>query len=147
MAKVELTPLRTWDDFYPGPERFAKPDVRDLARWNNRVVSNLLYYQTNYLVLAVAVFLIVGWVQEGHLFRCSSLCGTFTFSLVRDIPTNPRVVLLRVGSNQNRRGSLLAGDLKCDVHDWSVVEMSHKEVPVKLKTGRMWGVACCICWW
>ena len=60
MAKVELTPLRLWDDFFPGWERFAKPDVKDLAKWNNRVVSNLLYYQTNYLAMAIIVFLIVG---------------------------------------------------------------------------------------
>ncbi|KAM9758637.1 ADP-ribosylation factor-like 6 interacting protein 5a [Menidia menidia] len=63
MAKVELTPLRSWDDFYPGQERFARPDVRDLARWNNRVVSNLLYYQTNYLVLAIVIFLVVGFLN------------------------------------------------------------------------------------
>ncbi|KAG8007297.1 PRA1 family protein 3 [Nibea albiflora] len=55
MAKVELTPLRPWDDFFPGSERFAKPDGKDLAKWNNRVVSNLLYYQTNYLALAIVV--------------------------------------------------------------------------------------------
>lgn len=60
MAKVELAPLRSWDDFFPGSERFAKPDFGDMARWNNRVVSNLLYYQSNYLVLAIAVFFIVG---------------------------------------------------------------------------------------
>ncbi|XP_041835588.1 ADP-ribosylation factor-like 6 interacting protein 5a [Melanotaenia boesemani] len=63
MAKVELTPFRTWDDFFPGSERFARPDVKDLARWNNRVVSNLLYYQTNYLALAIVVFLIVGFLN------------------------------------------------------------------------------------
>ncbi|XP_020489452.1 ADP-ribosylation factor-like 6 interacting protein 5a [Labrus bergylta] len=63
MAKVELTPLRPWDDFFPGSERFSKPDFKDLARWNNRVVSNLLYYQTNYLTLAVVVFLIVGFMN------------------------------------------------------------------------------------
>lgn len=60
MAKVELTPLRSWEDFFPGSDRFAKPDVNDLAKWNNRVLSNLLYYQTNYLALTVAVFLVVG---------------------------------------------------------------------------------------
>lgn len=60
MAKVEIAPLRPWDDFFPGSERFAKPDVRDLAKWNNRVVSNLLYYQTNYLATAIGVFLLVG---------------------------------------------------------------------------------------
>lgn len=73
MAKVELTPLRPWDDFFPGSERFAKPDMKDLARWNNRVVSNLLYYQTNYLALAIVVFLIVGYVKYGDLkLQCSS---------------------------------------------------------------------------
>lgn len=76
MAKVELTPLRSWDDFYPGPERFAKPDVRDLARWNNRVVSNLLYYQTNYLVLAVAVFLIVGFMNPMGMFTAMAVVSS-----------------------------------------------------------------------
>ncbi|KAG5274328.1 hypothetical protein AALO_G00134890 [Alosa alosa] len=60
MAKLEIAPLRPWDDFFPGSERFGKPDVRDLAKWNNRVVSNLLYYQTNYLAMAIVVFLLVG---------------------------------------------------------------------------------------
>ncbi|CAJ1051280.1 hypothetical protein INR49_022959 [Xyrichtys novacula] len=68
MAKVELTPLRTWDDFFPGSERFSKPDVKDLAKWNNRVVSNLLYYQTNYLALAVVVFLVVGFLNPLGMF-------------------------------------------------------------------------------
>lgn len=60
MANVELTPLRAWDDFFPSWERFARPDTKDLARWNNRIINNLLYYQTNYLVSAVAIFLIFG---------------------------------------------------------------------------------------
>ncbi|XP_062401730.1 ADP-ribosylation factor-like 6 interacting protein 5a [Sardina pilchardus] len=60
MAKLEIAPLRPWDDFFPGSERFAKPDLRDLAKWNNRVVSNLLYYQTNYLAMTIVVFLLVG---------------------------------------------------------------------------------------
>ncbi|KAM6981418.1 ADP-ribosylation factor-like 6 interacting protein 5a [Aplochiton taeniatus] len=68
MAKVELTPLRPWDDFFPGAERFAKPDTNDLAKWNNRVVSNLLYYQTNYLAMAIIVFLIVGFMNPLGMF-------------------------------------------------------------------------------
>ncbi|KPP77943.1 PRA1 family protein 3-like [Scleropages formosus] len=63
MPSVELAPLRPWDDFFPGKERFAKPDVRDLAKWNNRVVSNLLYYQTNYLSAGLLVFLAVGFLN------------------------------------------------------------------------------------
>ncbi|KAG2471429.1 PRAF3 protein, partial [Polypterus senegalus] len=60
MAGLEFAPLRQWDDFFPGTDRFAKPDFGDMAKWNNRVVSNLLYYQTNYLVASLVVFLAVG---------------------------------------------------------------------------------------
>lgn len=60
MAKVEVTPLRSWDDFFPGSERFCKPDGKDLTRWSNRVVSNLLYYQTNYIAIALVAFIVVG---------------------------------------------------------------------------------------
>lgn len=57
---VQVAPLRSWDDFIPGHDRFAVPDFKDISKWNNRVVSNLLYYQTNYLVVAAAVISIVG---------------------------------------------------------------------------------------
>ncbi|KAF4112456.1 ADP-ribosylation factor-like 6 interacting protein 5a [Onychostoma macrolepis] len=76
MAKVEIAPLRSWDDFYPGSERFAKPDTRDLAKWNNRVVSNLLYYQTNYLVLAIIVFLIVGFLNPVSMFTGAAVVAS-----------------------------------------------------------------------
>uniref|UniRef100_A0A3B1JYQ1 PRA1 family protein n=2 Tax=Astyanax mexicanus TaxID=7994 RepID=A0A3B1JYQ1_ASTMX len=68
MGKVELSPLRPWDDFFPGSERFSKPDFTDLQKWNNRVVSNLLYYQTNYLLLSLLVFLIVGLMNPFGMF-------------------------------------------------------------------------------
>ncbi|XP_039971393.1 ADP-ribosylation factor-like 6 interacting protein 5a [Xiphias gladius] len=76
MAKVELTPLRTWEDFFPGSERFAKPDAKDLAKWNNRVVSNLLYYQTNYLALAIVVFLIVGFLNPLGMFTAMAVVSS-----------------------------------------------------------------------
>lgn len=82
MAKVELTPFRTWDDFFPGSERFARPDVKDLARWNNRVVSNLLYYQTNYLALAIVVFVIVGFLNPvGMITAMAVVSAVFLGSL------------------------------------------------------------------
>ncbi|XP_057685880.1 PRA1 family protein 3-like [Corythoichthys intestinalis] len=67
-AKMELAPLRPWDDFYPGTERFAKPEFGDVAKWNNRVISNLMYYQTNYFAAAVVVFLIVGFLNPIGMF-------------------------------------------------------------------------------
>ncbi|XP_040048630.1 PRA1 family protein 3 [Gasterosteus aculeatus] len=67
-AKMELAPLRAWDDFCPGMDRFAKPEFGDLTKWNNRVISNLLYYQTNYFAVAVVVFLIVGFLNPLGMF-------------------------------------------------------------------------------
>ncbi|XP_052455996.1 PRA1 family protein 3 [Carassius gibelio] len=76
MAKVEIAPLRNWDDFCPSLERFARPDTRDLAKWNNRVVSNLLYYQTNYLVLAISVFLVVGCLHPVSMFTGAAVVAS-----------------------------------------------------------------------
>ncbi|XP_054465270.1 PRA1 family protein 3-like [Anoplopoma fimbria] len=67
-AKMELAPLRPWDDFFPGMDRYAKPEFGDLTKWNNRVISNLLYYQTNYFAVAAVVFLIVGFLNPFGMF-------------------------------------------------------------------------------
>ncbi|KAE8612548.1 hypothetical protein XENTR_v10012889 [Xenopus tropicalis] len=58
---VQVAPLRPWEDFFPGSDRFAVPDFKDISKWNNRVISNLLYYQTNYLAMAAAVICLVGF--------------------------------------------------------------------------------------
>uniref|UniRef100_A0A3B3S591 PRA1 family protein n=1 Tax=Paramormyrops kingsleyae TaxID=1676925 RepID=A0A3B3S591_9TELE len=68
MADVQPPPLRSMDDFILSSARFAVPDVRDLERLNNRIINNLLYYQSNYF-LSVLIFLaIVGYVQPLQLF-------------------------------------------------------------------------------
>ncbi|XP_028308384.1 PRA1 family protein 3 [Gouania willdenowi] len=67
-ASMELAPLRQWDDFFPGTDRFAKPEFGDLTKWNNRVISNLMYYQTNYFAVALVVFLIVGFLNPLGMF-------------------------------------------------------------------------------
>ncbi|UJR31113.1 hypothetical protein I4U23_018621 [Adineta vaga] len=36
------------------------PNFSDFPRLNNRIVSNLIYYQTNYFVFGIALFLLVG---------------------------------------------------------------------------------------
>lgn len=57
---VELPPLRPLNDFILEGARFQVPDTKDLERVANRVINNLLYYQTNYILMAVLVFLLVG---------------------------------------------------------------------------------------
>lgn len=59
MSEVRLPPVRTLDDFLLGSTRLAPPDLRDLQRWHNRVINNLLYYQSNYL-LVLGVGLLLG---------------------------------------------------------------------------------------
>uniref|UniRef100_UPI00398E98CD PRA1 family protein 3-like n=1 Tax=Pristiophorus japonicus TaxID=55135 RepID=UPI00398E98CD len=60
--EVQFAPLRPWDDIF-GSARFAQPDFKDLVKWNNRVVSNLLYYQSNYFVMAVCIFVVIGFMS------------------------------------------------------------------------------------
>ncbi|XP_076870152.1 ADP-ribosylation factor-like 6 interacting protein 5a [Brachyhypopomus gauderio] len=82
MSRVEVSPLRPWADFFPGSDRFAKPDLHDLPRWNNRVVSNLLYYQTNYLLLAISVFLIVGFTNPISMFTGAAVVASLFYGSV-----------------------------------------------------------------
>nr|CAD7444046.1 unnamed protein product [Timema bartmani]CAD7602417.1 unnamed protein product [Timema genevievae] len=58
--EVEISPLRSLDDFLLESARFQIPNVKDLEKWGKRVVNNLLYYQTNYFLLSIIVFLLVG---------------------------------------------------------------------------------------
>lgn len=68
MVDVQPPPLRSLDDFLLNSARFAVPDVRDLDRWNNRIINNLLYYQSNYFLSAALLLLLVGYFQPFQLF-------------------------------------------------------------------------------
>ncbi|KAM9779624.1 PRA1 family protein 2 [Neosynchiropus ocellatus] len=67
MTDIKLPPLRSLDDFLLGSARFAVPDVRNLDRWNNRIINNLLYYQSNYFVSALVLLLLLGYCQPFQL--------------------------------------------------------------------------------
>uniref|UniRef100_UPI0037E890E5 PRA1 family protein 2 n=1 Tax=Semicossyphus pulcher TaxID=241346 RepID=UPI0037E890E5 len=67
MDGVQPPPLRSLDDFLLSSARFAVPDVRNLDRWNNRIINNLLYYQSNYLLSALLLLLLVGYFHPFQL--------------------------------------------------------------------------------
>ncbi|CAK6976583.1 PRA1 family protein 2 [Scomber scombrus] len=67
MAGVQPPPLRSLDDFILSSARFAVPDLRDLDRWNNRIINNLLYYQSNYFLSALGFLLLVAYFQPFQL--------------------------------------------------------------------------------
>ncbi|KAH8321872.1 hypothetical protein KR067_007109 [Drosophila pandora] len=50
-VNLQLSLLRTLDDFILGSARFQLPNLKDFDKWSNRVVQNWLYYQTNYFLL------------------------------------------------------------------------------------------------
>jgi hypothetical protein len=58
--EVEISQLRSLDDFLLESARFQIPNFKDFENWGNRVVNNLLYYQTNYFVLSIVIFVLVG---------------------------------------------------------------------------------------
>ncbi|KAI4491341.1 hypothetical protein M0802_010274 [Mischocyttarus mexicanus] len=67
-TNFELPPLRSLDDFLLASARFQIPNFKDLDKWGHRVVNNMLYYQTNYLFMAVIIFLIVGLIHPVKMF-------------------------------------------------------------------------------
>lgn len=56
--RFQIAPMRSLNDFVLDTKRYLPPTFNDIKRFNNRVVSNLLYYQTNYLALSSFVFII-----------------------------------------------------------------------------------------
>lgn len=60
MVDVQPPPLRSLDDFLWNSARFSAPDIRNLEKWNNRIINNLLYYQTNYFASFLGLLLLVG---------------------------------------------------------------------------------------
>ncbi|KAF8375853.1 praf-3 [Pristionchus pacificus] len=64
---VELPQIRPLDDFLVDKARYEAPPFNDLARWNNRIISNLLYYQTNYITFFVALFVISSFFNARDL--------------------------------------------------------------------------------
>uniref|UniRef100_A0A3B3U989 PRA1 family protein n=1 Tax=Poecilia latipinna TaxID=48699 RepID=A0A3B3U989_9TELE len=73
MAGVQPPPLRSLDDFLMSSARFAVPDVRDLDRWNNRMINNLLYYQSNYFLSALTeVHLLVTTLFLGFIWAAEN---------------------------------------------------------------------------
>ncbi|RWS06161.1 PRA1 family protein 3-like protein [Dinothrombium tinctorium] len=75
MEGTEIAPLRTLNDFLLD-SRFQVPNFKDFKKWENRVNSNLLYYQTNYFISAIIIFALIGFANPVKL-----LLGMLSMSL------------------------------------------------------------------
>ena len=57
----KIAPLRPLEDFLTGRARFQIPDLNNSEQWLNRVIQNLLYYQTNYFLAAIIILALILW--------------------------------------------------------------------------------------
>ena len=64
---MSLAPLRSLDDFILQGSRFQVPDINQAERCFNRIVSNLLYYQTNYFLSSLIIFLLVTFLHPQQM--------------------------------------------------------------------------------
>ncbi|XP_012278154.1 PRA1 family protein 3 [Orussus abietinus] len=74
---LEIPPRRDWNDFFLDSARFQIPNLKDLNKWNNRVVQNLIYYQTNYFYILFGTFFITGLLHPVKM-----LVGTVTMIVI-----------------------------------------------------------------
>ena len=56
---VQLPPVRSLQDFITDAQ-FTAPTFHDRDRMDNRMVNNLIYYQTNYFLSAILILILVG---------------------------------------------------------------------------------------
>lgn len=77
-SELGIAPLRSLDDFLLESARFQVPNYRDLEKWGKRVVNNLLYYQTNYMLMSLMMFIIVGYVIV-LIIGCNNMLIDFHF--------------------------------------------------------------------
>jgi len=68
MNEVELAPFRSLEEFILGDSRFEAPEFNNIEKWMNRIVNNLLYYQTNYFISALVIFLLICFLHPGKMF-------------------------------------------------------------------------------
>jgi len=74
---VQIAPLRSLDDFILVQSRFQLPDLQNPEKWVNRIVNNLLYYQSNYFLSGLIIFSLVTLGNPHHM-----LYGIIAMSLV-----------------------------------------------------------------
>ncbi|OQV17634.1 putative PRA1 family protein 2 [Hypsibius exemplaris] len=74
---VKFAPFRGLQDFILNSAQFRLPDLQDQARWSNRVVNNLIYYQTNYFAILGVVIALIGVIYPAEFLYgfVGTLCG------------------------------------------------------------------------
>jgi hypothetical protein len=109
-SSLEIPPLRSLNDFILESARFQLPNFNDFEKWGNRVVKNLLYYQTNYFAVAAVFFAIMGIIHPIKILSGLIYVAAIAFVAVKFVvidkkttpaltknATNSWLILLGVG--------------------------------------------------
>uniref|UniRef100_A0A1L8DF06 PRA1 family protein n=1 Tax=Nyssomyia neivai TaxID=330878 RepID=A0A1L8DF06_9DIPT len=71
MTDLQFAPLRDLNDFVLSSASFGLPTVNDLEKWGNRVVKNLLYYQSNYFCTAAVIWVLLLLLNPRELLQAA----------------------------------------------------------------------------
>ncbi|ESO02927.1 hypothetical protein HELRODRAFT_81043 [Helobdella robusta] len=78
-SKVDFAPFQPLDEFLLDLSRFQAPNFRNIDKWTNRIINNLLYFQTNYFVMALIIFTLIGiYHPVDMIVGCLTLAGAIT---------------------------------------------------------------------
>lgn len=90
-SSMQFAQLRSLDDFLLESARFQLPNFNDIEKWGNRVVKNLLYYQTNYFVMAAAVFTLIGLVHPAKIVYGIVLIGVLIYVMMKYFSSKTKI--------------------------------------------------------
>ncbi|VDK43415.1 unnamed protein product [Anisakis simplex] len=88
---LEIPPLRSFSEFIANKARFELPNFRDLPRWNNRLVSNLLYFQTNYMMLMLVLIIAASAFHTSDTIVGVSAIFVLSAAVFFSVSTNPTI--------------------------------------------------------
>lgn len=113
-SNLQLAPLRSVNDFLLESARFQLPNFQDFEKWGNRVVKNLLYYQTNYLLMSVAVFLVIGLIHPYKVVLGMMVIMALLYVFVKFFAAEARrSVGAASGQQQPNKWAVLGGVFGC----------------------------------
>ena len=104
---IKLPKFRTLEDFLLQADRYSIPNHGNTDRFNNRVLNNLLYYQTNYIATFLCCFTMVCILQPKAVLLGSVFVGGILLGGNWVIENRDEFENLR----ENRQGILFFGGI------------------------------------
>ncbi|CAD5227545.1 unnamed protein product [Bursaphelenchus xylophilus] len=92
---LQFAPLRSLDEFLLDKARFQLPTFNDLKKWNNRIVTNLLYYQSNYFVFLAITLVLGSFIHAQDVMTGVAALGLLGFIGLFSVAKTPSAVNFR----------------------------------------------------